>query len=44
MSAKTQNPKLYGEMIGEFMGCFMACDMNKNGVLEMNEFKVFMDK
>ena len=44
MRAENDNKKLFMEQIGEFYMCFNACDVNKNGVLELPEFKTFMDK
>ena len=35
---------MFAEGIAEFAQCFAECDKNENGVLELSEFKTFMDK
>lgn len=41
-TSEHNNPKLYGEIMKEFTECFNLADANKNGVLDENEFKTFM--
>jgi len=43
-NAEDSNPTLFKEMMSEFLTCWKVCDVNKDGVLKRDEFKVFMEK
>ena len=44
MNAEENNPTLFKEMKMEYMSCFKASDANNDGLLDMAEFKVFIEK
>jgi len=44
MNADETNPALYKEIKQDFCACWDACDVNKDGVLKCDEFKMFMVK
>jgi len=41
MEAEEKNPELYKKLHDEFIALWQECDSNKDGVLTMDEFKVF---
>jgi hypothetical protein len=43
-SAETNNPALWDELMAEFATCWKASDANADGLLNSEEFKVFMTK
>jgi len=44
IKAEECNPELFKEYMDEFKSCWVACDANKDGVLNLEEFKVFANK
>lgn len=43
-SAEGKNPALWDELMEEFVTCWKASDANADGLLNSEEFKVFMTK
>jgi len=43
-SADQTDPQLFAQLLGEFLSCFKQADVNNNGVLEKDEFRVYMTK
>ena len=41
MKAEQENPTLFKEIMTEFMGCFTSSDADKDGKLNLKEFKAF---
>jgi hypothetical protein len=41
MKAEQENPTLFKELMSEFMECFTSSDANKDGMLDLKEFKAF---
>ena len=44
MKSEQDNPTLYKELMTEFMDCFTAADADKDGKLNLKEFKAFTVK
>jgi len=44
MKAEEENPELYKKLHDEFVALWKECDANNDGVLTMDEFKVFNQK
>ena len=44
MKAEDENPELYKKLHAEFVALWQECDANKDGVLTLDEFKVFSMK
>jgi Ca2+-binding EF-hand superfamily protein len=44
MKAEEENPALFAEMMTEFKNTWTLCDKNKDGVLNLEEFKDFANK
>jgi len=44
MRAEEENPALFAEMMTEFKNTWTACDKNKDGLLNLDEFKDFANK
>jgi len=44
MAAEEHNPELYKKLHGEFVEIWKQCDANNDGVLTLDEFKVFQQK
>jgi hypothetical protein len=42
MNADEENPEMFREMKKEFQMVWEKADANKDGLLDLNEFKVFM--
>jgi len=41
MKSEQENPTMFKEIIEEFLGCFNSSDANKDGLLDLKEFKAF---
>ena len=44
MKAEEENPALFAEMMAEFKNTWTVCDKNKDGVLNLEEYKDFAVK